>query len=215
MRPPDIEAFREMLSDDRLHLAIGTIAKLELATDRSVLRVRVNIFPEQLEMVCRMTWDHTGPDAGIFGFPVIDDLVMVGFVDGHEDEAFVLKRLTSKVDKIPLQAVSGDSVIRALGGKKSHLLSDTTILLGRGGSDPAQPLVLGTVFKTAYSLHLAESSKQADESSKHMHIGNMGYLTTVPDNAAAFTAVKGAVDAIKANPVDNSDMVSDLSFTEK
>lgn len=189
------------MSDNALHLAYGTIAALDLTADRSVLRVRVTIFPEQMDVIAKMTWEQVGPNAGIFGFPAVNDLVLVAFADKNMDQAFVIKRMTSLEDKIPIQAVDGATVVRALAGKKAHLISDTAILLGRGGTDPTQPLVLGTVFKTAYS-------KDLDETAKHKHVGNIGYLTFVPDNAAEFVT-------LKASPVDDTLMLSDISKTEK
>jgi len=201
MKGINIEEWKRLFDQQKLHLSLGIIKKLDLAKDRSMLQVVVSLFPENLECVARMTWELVGPDAGVFGFPVPNDLVLLGFVDDDEDQCFVLKRLTSRADKIPLQAVDGSTVIRALSGKKTHLLSDTAILLGRGGADPTQPLVLGTVFKTAYSTDL-------DETAKHKHIGNLGFYTTVPDNAAQFTT-------LKASPVDNGNMLSDIAKTEK
>ena len=215
MRDPGIEQLREILEDDRLHLAIAQILDLEMNDDRSLLMVNVNVFPENIEMVAKMSWEAVGPDAGDFQFPSKNDMVIVGFIDGHEDDAFIIRRLTSKEDKIPIQAVTGDKVSRSLAGKRNHLLSDTELLLGRGGADPTEQLVLGNVFQTAYSSHLAELSKQADTSSKHTHIGNLGYYTASPDLASDFSAVKSAVDAIKASPVDDLEILSDLSKTEK
>lgn len=200
-QPADLEQLRQIFRDGRVHLAIGVITQLELAGDRSTLYAKVRIFPENNEVVAQMTWEQVGPDAGIFGFPVVNDMVLVGNADGDSDTVFVLKRLTSKTDKIPIQAVDGHTVVRALAGKKTHVLSNTAVLLGRGGADPTQPLVLGTVFKTAYSTDLAKTAA-------HKHVGNLGYLTFVPDNAADFLA-------LKASPVDDVAMLSDLSKTEK
>ena len=201
MAGADLELLKKILEDRSLHIAYGTIMALDLAADRSVLRVRVKIFPEEMELIAKMTWEQVGPNAGVFGFPAVNDLVLVAFADKDIDQAFVIKRMTSLEDKIPLQAVSGDTVVRALAGKKTHVLSDTAVLLGRGGADPTQPLVLGTVFKTAYSQDLQKTAV-------HTHIGNLGYKTTPPDNAADFLA-------IKASPVDDIAMLSDLSKTEK
>jgi hypothetical protein len=200
VRHSGLEELREILSDSKVHLAIGKITGLDLASDRSVLRVKVEIFPELREIVARMTWEQVGPESGIFGFPVVGDLVLVGFPEAEPDLAFVLKRLTSKEDKIPLQAVSGDTVVKALAGKKVHL-HGTKVFMYKGDSEPTQPLILGTIFKTAYSSHL-------EKTSQHTHIGNFGYATTPPDNAADFLALKN-------DPVDNNAMLSDVSFTEK
>lgn len=200
-KPFDLEALREVFRDKRIHIALGVVESLDLATDRSVLRVKCTTFPDMNKIIAKMSWEHVGPDAGIYGFPSPQDLVLLAFGEGDIDSAFVIRRLTSKVDKIPLQAVNGDLVVRALAGKKAHVLSDSMVLLGRGGSDPTEPLVLGLVFKAAYSSHLQLTAD-------HMHIGNMGFVTTPPDNAAQFLA-------LKSDPVDNDAMLSDLAKTEK
>lgn len=195
-----LEELRQILSDDKLHLAVGKIVQLEVAADRSVLRAMVLILPDNIKMVCRMSWDAVGPNAGIFQFPSVNDMVIVGYLDGHEQDAFVLRRLTSGEDKIPVQALDGHTVVKALDGKKAFLNSDTEINLTREGPGN-QRLVLGDVFKTAYSSHLGIDAA-------HTHIDSLGYPTDVPIQAAQYTA-------IKASPVDNANMLSDLSKTVK
>jgi hypothetical protein len=198
----ELEMLRELLSDNAIHIAIGKITGLELASDRSVLRVKVAMLPENREVVARMTWEQVGPESGIFGFPVVGDLVLLAIAEADINQIFVIKRMTSKEDKIPLQAVDGSTVIRALAGKKTHVISDEAILLGRGGeTDPDEPLVLGNVFAEAYSSDLQATAQ-------HKHIGNLGYYTTVPDNASTFVS-------LKASPVDDEEMLSDISMTEK
>lgn len=200
-KPIGFEDLKHIFADDRLHLAIGLVKQLDIPADRSVLKVKVLIMPDMLNMICSMTWDSVGPNAGIFQFPSIDDLVIVGYLDGSENEAYVLRRCTSKVDKIPLQAVGGHLTLRSLTGKKGYLVSDTGVRLQRGDTEATERLVLGDTFKTAYSSDLAATAA-------HKHIGNLGFLTFVPDNAATFTS-------LKASPVDNANMLSDLSKTEK
>jgi uncharacterized protein involved in type VI secretion and phage assembly len=197
----DLEAMREVFKDQRTHIAVGKISGTDISSDRSVMRVKVVIFPESREIIARMTWEQVGPESGIFGFPIVGDLVLVGFAEGDDDQAFVLKRLTSKEDKIPVQAMDGSTVLKSLAGKSAHVLSDTSILLGRGGDDPDEPLVLGNVFKEAYSEDL-------NQTAIHQHVGNLGYLTQVPNNADQFVS-------LKVSPVDDDLMLSDLSKTEK
>ena len=202
MATPDLELLRELLKDDNdVSTLLARIDKLALANDKSALRVLCTIIPDNIPIVARMTWQSVGPDAGIFAFPAINDLVLLGIGDSDEDQTVGLSRLTSKVDRIPLQAIDGSTVIRALAGKKTHILSNVRVNLGRGGAEPAQPIVLGTVFKKAYSKDLLETSI-------HKHIGNLGFFTPPPNNASEFTT-------LKASPVDDSAMLSDLSFTEK
>lgn len=201
MKNPGLEELREILKDDRLLMEFGTIEKLEIAKDRSVVRARVLLFPDNIEIVARLTWDSVGPNSGHFNLPAVGDLVVVGFIDGHEDEALVLRSLSSKVDLIPIRATEGHFVSRALAGKKYFLVSDTEINLVRGDDPGDEQLVLGNTFKTAYSEHL-------DIDARHQHIGNLGYNTFVPNEASEYLA-------IKASPVDDSEMLSDVSKTEK
>ena len=55
--------------------------------------------------------------------------------------------------------------------------------------------------KTAYTSHLAADEVQT-------HVGNMGFPTGPPLNAASYTA-------LKSSPVGDDAMLSDLTKTEK
>lgn len=196
----NLSELREIFDNGKLHLAVGKIEQLEVAGDRSVLRCVARILPDNIRMVASVSWESVGPDAGIFQFPSINDLVIIGYLDGNENEAFVLKRLTSKEDNIPIQALSGHVVVKALSGKKAFLNSDTEINLTR--ENPGnERLVLGDTFKAAYSEHLAIDAA-------HTHIGNLGYPTQVPIQESQYTA-------IKTSPVDDDLMLSDIAKTEK
>lgn len=195
-----LEELREMFKDDRLHIALALVTQLEVASDRSVLRVKCTVLPDNMSIVARMSWSAVGPEAGIYQFPSKNDLVIVGYMDGEVDQAFVISRCTSAEDKLPLQAVDGHLVMKALNGKKVYLVSDTRINLTKGGEGPEQAM-LGTTFKTAYSSHL-------EIDSEHDHIGNLGYMTSPPNQAAEYLA-------IKSSPVDDELMLSDLVKLEK
>lgn len=202
MKGPDLEALRALLSDGKLWVGMGEITALELGDNRSVLRAKVNMWPERdRDIICRMTWPGSGPNAGFIQFPQVGNIVVVAYPDSDEDHAVIVSRFTSRSASLPTQALDGDSVMAALAGKKSHILSDTEILLGRGSADPSENLVLGIIYRAAYSADL-------DATAKHRHIDSFGYLTRTPDNKATF-------EALKASPVDDSAMLSDLSKTEK
>ena len=201
MKNPGLEELRELLSDDKLIMSLGAVTAIELAKDRSVLRLQVNIIPDNLEIVCRMSWELTGPEAGLFQFPSINDLVLVAYIDGDVDQAFVVKRLTSAEDKIPLKATEGHTVLRSLAGKKAFITSDQEIHLTRGDNEATERSILGDIFKAAYSAHLALDAA-------HTHVGNMGFPTAPPQQAADY-------QNIKAGPVDDDAMLSDLVKLEK
>lgn len=200
-KPPDLELLRSLFNDDSIHIGVAVIERVTIAQDRSVLFARIRLVPDGTKMVARMSWESVGPDSGFFQFPQIDDLVLIGMAEGNEDQVYVLKRLSSKVDKIPVQALDGSTVMKALAGKKAHLLSDTAIFLGRGGADPTERLVLGDTFKDAYSEHLGIDAT-------HTHIDSMGYPTLPPEQASDYTD-------LQASPVDDEAILSDISKTEK
>lgn len=202
MNGSDLETLRHIFKDDRLHIALSVVKKVSMAADKSVLRVLISILPEQREIVARMTWSAVGESAGFFSFPNVGDLVLTAMAEGDESSAFVISRLTSKTDKIPATAVTGDMVAKALAGKKLWLTSDTRINLSKGDTEPTENLVLGQVFKTMMSTLLQALSVET-----HICMPP-GYSSLPPDNKADYLA-------LKSSPVDNEDVLSDVSFTEK
>lgn len=211
----DIEALRDILKDESIHLGLATIQRLILAEDRSYLKVLLNVLPENRQLVADMTWEDVGPESGEFTFPSVGDLVLFGQAEGSEDYAFILKRLTSEEDKIPEIAASGDTVKKTKTGKKFWNISDTKVFLSRSESEPTENLVLGQQLKTLMIDLLSELSTHANTDAVHTHIGNLGYKTLVPDQAADFNANKSKYDTLKASPVEDETILSDLSYTEK
>src|SRR5690606_21645799 len=118
MRGFDLEALREIFRDNRIHIAVGVIKKMIYASDKSSLDRMVSIFPEAKEIVAQMSWEAVGPESGCFFPPSVLDMVLVAIVEGDDDQAFIIKRLTSREDKIPINVVNGDVVLKALSGKK-------------------------------------------------------------------------------------------------
>ena len=198
-RKADLEILKEILQSDKLDVRLALVEDLSVANDRSELFVTVELLPEEQPINAKMSWDHVGPDAGIFQFPSKNDL-LVAFAEGHEDEAYIIRRLTSEEDNIPIQAVNGHLVMKARAGTKTFLNSDTEINLTRENAGNER-LVLGDTFKAAYSEHL-------DIDAQHYHIGNLGYNTAPPTQAPDY-------QTIKASPVDDDGILSDLAKTEK
>jgi hypothetical protein len=205
-RRAQLEVLRDILSDKRTHICIGKILKLDLVSDRSELRVELQIWPEKVGAIARMSWDQVGPNSGVFGFPAVNDLVLVAAVDGNFDQLYVVKRLSTPTDSIPIQAIDGSTVMKSLAGKKVKIHSDSRINLARENSDADsqidEPLVLGKTFQEHQSRVLQELSVH-----KHLCLPP-GYYSVVPDNAAQFTSEK-------ASPIDDGAVLSDLVFTEK
>jgi len=198
----DLESMREIFSDKRVHIALAMLVKLELAKDRSHLKCLVSVFPEQRQMIARMTWENVGPESGDFEFPAPNDLLMIAFPEGDHNQCYVIRRLTSLDDKIPLQAVDGDRAIVARAGKKIWASSDTRVNVSRSAEEPTENMVLGQVAKELFSSWL-----QLDADHRHMCMPP-GYLSLKPDKESEFLAKK-------ASPVDDQAVLSDLAFTEK
>jgi hypothetical protein len=215
MRPLDLEGLREVFKDNRTHVALATVDKLELATDNSVLKAKCTVLGQGRVVIARVTWGAIGPNAGFIQFPVVGDVVLLAFGEGDDEQAFLIARLSNSTDKIPTNAAAGGTIMRALAGLPAWVTSDTKINLSRGVTAPTENLVLGQVFKTFMSAVLAELKAQADTLASHTHIGNVGYPTSAPVQASAITAHGTAFNAKKSSPIDDSAILSDVSFTQK
>lgn len=201
MKGLDLELIRQIVADNRLHIMLALVSRVAVASDRSICRVEVLVLPEKRPLIATMTWDAVGAGAGFYMLPQVNDMVLVGQAEGDDDQAFVMRRLSSEDDKIPATAITGDMVAKALAGKKLWLTSDTRINISKGDAAPNENLVLGQVLKSVLSDFMAKYIA-------HKHMGNLGFFTAPPDNAADVTAKK-------ADPVDNSKILSDIAFTEK
>lgn len=203
----NLEALREILADNRTHIAIAEIVKVSLNADRTLVRVQVKVWPEMNEVVAIMSWDFVGDDAGDYTMPLPKELVLVAFADGSPDTSFVLRRLTSKEEKMPIQVQGGHTIKKARGGKKLYLASDTKVCLSKGGeSDPTEPFVLGTVFK-----QWAASVLDLVMSHTHPYVDTpVGAAITSPSAELAT-----GIPLLKASPIEDGAILSDTIFGEK
>lgn len=215
-----LEELRALFKDQRQYSAIGLIKKLGALSDRSALRVRVSLFPDEREIIATMTWDAVGPDAGDFDFPAIDDLVLVILVDGDPDQAYVVKRLTSKIDTIPAKALDGHMVRQARAGKKAILASDTRIALATPGGEGDEPLVLGNVMKDCLTeLFTQLGTLLTSLDTKPIVIcsapGSPGLIhpTLKVDVDMVKSALEDAKDMFVTD--DSTNIVSQLAYTER
>lgn len=142
----DLEVMREVFKDVRQHIGVGVITQIGLATNGATLRVQVNMLPEEREVVATMGFEAVGLNTGIIDFPEINDLVLVAFVDGSPDDAYVLKRFPSTEEPIPAFAQTGNTVVYSHPGKKAYLGSNTKVGIARPNAEPTEPLVLGQVL---------------------------------------------------------------------
>lgn len=213
----NLEQLKEILKDDRDHMEVAEILQIGYSADRSVMRVLCRVIPDNYQIVARMTWDSIGDGEGLFSPINVTDLVLVAFASGSPDNAFVIRRLTSKVDKYPEMIEEGHTSLRALPDKKLYLGSNLKTLVQKVGSlvDPTENIVLGQVLKQLLSEILAELALQAQNIIEHTHTGNYGLETSPPLNASDFADNKAVFEAKKASPVDDELILSDIFFTEK
>ena len=218
-----------LLKDPQNSLSVGQVVELDFAEDRSVLRALVSLWPDNQQIVARVTWDSVGPDAGFFQFPQPEDLVLVGLPEKDEDSAVILRRFSSKIDTIPATAQDGSTVLRSLADKKLWLTSPLRINLSRGDSQPTENLVIGQKFKTTYISHLTKLTTlveklitQRETDSIHNHIGIFGVPVNEPIQKSTMLAekaeletIKSEIETLKADDVESEDILSDVSFTEK
>lgn len=210
----DVAALREILSDKREHIVIGRIRKVDLLSDLSCLKVLVSVMPdEERSIVARMTWQAVGESNGIYSFPVVDDLVLVAFAEGDVEQAFVISRLSSKIDKIPEQAKTGDLALVANKSKRSWLTGVKVFLTG-SSTEPTQPVPLGTELKLLLEAVLEQLGTLSQAISTHTHAGNLGYPTSPPTDPSAFVSAKSFFDEKKSSPVGDGAILSKVSFTE-
>ncbi len=211
-----LEDWRDILQDSSIHIAVAQIVTLHYAEDRSFLKTKVRIFPEGRLIIARMSWEGVGPEAGIFMPPAPEDMVLVAMAEGDDDQAYVIRRLTSQIDKLPLNVSNGDTVVRALGGKKLHLNSDTKINLAKGDADGTENLVLGQIFKQFSSDLLTEIAAMLDNMKSETHLGALpGMPTGTPINAPQYDANKTNINTLKSSPIEDEAILSDISYTEK
>lgn len=194
----DLEFLRDIFKDPRLHIGIGTVQQLGLASDGSVLRVMINLLPDNREIVCEMTF----ADVYDVTFPEINDLVLVGHVDGDVDEAFVMKVISNKDEPIPALARTGDSVKYSRPGKKLYIGSDTKIGIARPGVDPSEPLVLGNQLVAVLQALAKAFTDNATQ------IGETNLMTGIT------TLDPGVVSAINSFVSSLSGIKSQIAFTE-
>lgn len=212
--PLDLEALRKIFEDKRSHVVIGEVKKTEATSDRSVLRCLLGVIPDGREIVARYTWPATGPNAGICFFPVVGDLVVVVFADGSNDDAYIISRISSKVDNLPVNALNGDLVMKALADKKAWLTGQI-VQITQGDSVGTENLVLGQQLKNLLVDVLGTLKDLCDLLASHTHVGNLGFPTAPPAQASQFSSIGSSFAGLKASPVEDEAILSSFSFTEK
>lgn len=214
-----LEELREALSDQKLWLALGLVKKIAMLGDRSALRLQVSILPEEREIVATMTWDVAGPESGIYDLPALNDLVLVAFADADKESAFVIRRLSSKTDLIPLKALGGDLVVQAKAAKNAYVVGKK-VYIAKKNNVPTEPLVLGNVMLSCLTDLCTQITALCDA----VITGPVAISSAPgapapvhPTLGAAALGVKVAIAALKSTYVTTpgTNIASQLGFTER
>lgn len=217
----ELEQLREYFQDTKIHFAVGKVEELDPAVDFHSLRLKVQLFPDEISIVAKATFPNVGPDSGFISFPEVGDLCIVAFADGDEQQAFVIGYLPSLEDTIPLRAWLGDAVLQSRSGKELNLSSDSQVNIGRGNPliKEDEPLVLGNVLKDALTDMYDKFDQVLDKLiSGPIAIGNLGVACpTEPTLAIGLTAIKSQLAADKVKYIDLvvTNIVSQIAFTER
>ena len=208
MKPLDLEGLKELFMDDKEWALIGVITALELAKDKSVLRVKLKVLDEEnREIVARMSWENVGSNSGFYEFPDPGDLVLVRLPGGDEDKATVIKRYSSVQDKIPDEAVAGDTVLKSKFGKKLHLMSDTRINLASLEALALSALVLGDKLMAHLTAQNTAISTHTHPVQPPVPPAVIPVTTLPPHQAAIFTG-------FITSPIGDGTLISKRTFTE-
>lgn len=162
----DLELLRSMLQSFDVHVAQGIITKVQVADDLSAVYVNCTLQPEGRQVVAQMTWDSVGAGSGSGDLPEINDAVIVCFCDREPDDCFVLRRISTREEKLPAPMKDGHYVTQAKPGKKLILGSTTKVEVGKGTGNATEPLVLGAV-NIAFMTNLLDAFLNAAQIGIH------------------------------------------------
>jgi hypothetical protein len=83
------------------------------------------------------------------------------------------------------------------------------------GATAADPIPLGNELQSLLSEVLTAISSLCETIASHTHLGNLGFPTSAPTQAADFTSAKTSFDNYKSSPVDDGSLLSGVAFTQK
>lgn len=135
-------------------------------------------------------------DFGLTSSPPVDSDAIVIFPGGDRSRGVVISVEDRATREKNLAA--GETCLYNAHGQKVFL-KNGSIHVGSRESD--NPVVLGNEIKALLQDLLTEIST-------HTHMGNLGFPTGPPMNAGEF-------QSLKASPVDDDAILSDVVFTEK
>lgn len=227
MIPSDIETLREIFRDRRQWFGVGKVTERAFASDRSILRVKVQLFPDNHTVVARVGAPVVGPSSGVWGPLSVNDMVLVGFAEGSEDHVYVICRLPSRDDPFPTQVAEDHTISKALAGKrnilqgtKANIVGENRINLAKTDADVTEPLILGLVMQQAYEKALLRLETLIDK----MITGPMTVSSAPGQASPTHPNFITDLQQIKLDIADDKDkystdpstnFLSQLSFTER
>lgn len=119
-------------------------------------------------------------------------------VVGRQGEHFGNRIILGHRDGNRPSLEEGETILYNQFGRAVKVLTNKILI---GDDDSTENVVLGQVFKTMMSTVL-------EALAVHLHVGNLGYYTGVPNNADVYSDQK-------ASPVDDEAILSDESFARK
>lgn len=190
-----------------MQFSVVEVQEVDVLLDRSAARIKGEVQPEGHEIVARLSWSMCSTGGGSFQMPNPGDWVLVCYLSF--EMAFVISRLSSNTDKIPMEtALDDDTCVGSKDGTQLHLYSDTGIRIGKKSYllPPDEPLVLGNVLIALFNdlFDLLENTP----------IG----LTTGPGSLIAPNPTFASqLEALRLQYLDLvvSNIVSKIAFTER
>ena len=132
-------------------LRFAIVRGIEQSDVTGVLLFQVELLGLGETRVARCSWPSTGPNAGIYHVPAVEDIVILAMVEGSEDGNYIIGRLSSKDDPMPARAWNQEEKRTALVVKAREMeelqLTGQRIDLTQGDELGSENLVLGQQYK--------------------------------------------------------------------
>lgn len=214
----DLETLRSILADNRQHVALGIVQKVEISQDKSLCRCLVQVLPDEIEVVASVIFTHANGGSGFFTLPTKNDFVLLNFAS--PDDIYIVGYVTSTEDKISPLALEGHSVFSSSKGKEVYIGTDTKGHLAGLDNVGDEPLVLGNVLATGLQTLLTKIEAILDQ----LIAGDI-FLTTSPGNptapnpgkTATLNTLKSDIGTIKSTYITDAstNIKSQLWFTRR
>ena len=215
-----------------LHLEIGEVLAVRATQNEAFCDVE--FLSDDSNITCQVASSGAGDNAGIYFLPQIGDLVIIGCMAGSIDYAYIIARVSTEMEKIPMPALAGHAVVRSRPGKHTWVSGDR-VNISKGDSVPSEGLVLGEQF-VAYASEMLQGIVDSlaglqdavngviTAYNDHEHIAPSGGGTTTspemqkpvaPAPAAKVANSINDLKRLKSSPIDDKMILSNIAFTER